>query len=45
MNCDMSNVASTEFAARPDQVSRMYYQNFGDHITEKYGIIIENWPL
>ncbi|KAI0083733.1 hypothetical protein BDY19DRAFT_858173, partial [Irpex rosettiformis] len=34
-----------QFIVRPDKVGRMYYQNFDDHITERFGIVIENWPL
>ncbi|KAI0692611.1 hypothetical protein BC835DRAFT_1247004, partial [Cytidiella melzeri] len=34
-----------ETAAHPHKVSRMFYSDFHHHITEKYGIIIENWPL
>ncbi|KAI0338444.1 hypothetical protein BDW22DRAFT_1313901, partial [Trametopsis cervina] len=34
-----------QYIARPDQVSRMYYNDFEVHITNKFGIIVENWPL
>ncbi|KAI0689913.1 hypothetical protein BC835DRAFT_1418140 [Cytidiella melzeri] len=34
-----------EATAHPHKVSRMFYSDFYHHITEKYGIIIENWPL
>ncbi|KAG1887414.1 uncharacterized protein F5891DRAFT_967291 [Suillus fuscotomentosus] len=34
-----------ELAAAPERVSRMYYHNFDHHITAKYRIIVENWPL
>ncbi|KAL6298320.1 hypothetical protein BKA93DRAFT_744378, partial [Sparassis latifolia] len=27
------------------QVSRMYYVNFEQHITDKYGVMLKNWPL
>ncbi|GBE84609.1 hypothetical protein SCP_0605880 [Sparassis crispa] len=27
------------------QVSRMYYVNFEQHITDKYGVVLKNWPL
>jgi hypothetical protein len=27
------------------KVSHMSYQNFDDHITSKFSVIIENWPL
>ncbi|KAI0083030.1 hypothetical protein BDY19DRAFT_864865, partial [Irpex rosettiformis] len=34
-----------ELIARPDKVARMFYQDFEQHITLKYGIICVNWPL
>ncbi|KAG1871911.1 hypothetical protein C8R48DRAFT_595760, partial [Suillus tomentosus] len=34
-----------ELAATPERVSCMYYHNFDHHITVKYRIIVENWPL
>jgi hypothetical protein len=40
-----ANFHPIELIAQPDPVSRMYYVGFEIHITEKYGIIIENWPL
>jgi hypothetical protein len=27
------------------RVSRMFYANFDEHITEKLGVVLENWPL
>ncbi|KAI0668819.1 hypothetical protein C8Q78DRAFT_949776, partial [Trametes maxima] len=24
---------------------KMFYTGFGDHITDKFGVVIENWPL
>jgi hypothetical protein len=27
------------------KVSRMFYQNFDENITAKYGVVIKNWPL
>jgi hypothetical protein len=32
-------------AVVPARVNRMYYVNFDDNITAKYGVVIENWPL
>ncbi|PSR94370.1 hypothetical protein PHLCEN_2v4455 [Hermanssonia centrifuga] len=34
-----------EDVARPDKVSRMHYHNFDAHVTDRLGIVIENWPL
>ncbi|KAI0343132.1 hypothetical protein BDW22DRAFT_1304847, partial [Trametopsis cervina] len=34
-----------QLIARPDKVARMYYRDFDVHITNKFGIILENWPL
>jgi hypothetical protein len=31
--------------ARPDKLSRMFYSNFETHITDKFGIVVVNWPL
>ncbi|KAJ3551487.1 hypothetical protein NM688_g4676 [Phlebia brevispora] len=31
--------------ARPDVINKMVHKDFDEHITRKYGIIIENWPL
>ncbi|GBE83752.1 hypothetical protein SCP_0508080 [Sparassis crispa] len=31
--------------AHPTEILRMYYNNFGEHITICYGIVVENWPL
>lgn len=31
--------------ARPDMIKRIMYTNFDKHITDKYGIVCENWPL
>ena len=28
-----------------EEVNRMIYKNFSDHITHKHGIVIEGWPL
>ena len=28
-----------------NEVNRMYYKNFDQHITRKHGIVIEGWPL
>lgn len=28
-----------------NDVNRMYYKNFDEHITRKHGIVIEGWPL
>ena len=36
---------NTEVSAKPDVVNRMLYTNFDVHITDKYGIVCENWPL
>lgn len=30
---------------RPHPVARMYYQNFDEHITERYGATLVSWPL
>src|SRR5262249_43921592 len=27
------------------KISRMFYRNFEDSITDKYGVVVENWPL
>ncbi|KAI0669493.1 hypothetical protein C8Q78DRAFT_992614 [Trametes maxima] len=27
------------------EIKKMYYTNFGSHITKKYGVVIDNWPL
>lgn len=35
----------TDQAAHPDQIGRMYYSSFKTSITDRYGIIIEGWPL
>ncbi|KAI0686685.1 hypothetical protein BC835DRAFT_1420287 [Cytidiella melzeri] len=32
-------------AVAPCSVSKMFYTNFDMHITEKYGIVVVNWPL
>ncbi|KAF7791528.1 hypothetical protein EIP86_002544 [Pleurotus ostreatoroseus] len=31
--------------ARPDNVGRMFYKNFEEHITKRFGLILEGWPL
>ncbi|KAI0681683.1 hypothetical protein BC835DRAFT_1252066, partial [Cytidiella melzeri] len=31
--------------ALPKKVGRMLYDNFKEHITDKYGIVVMNWPL
>ncbi|KAI0684135.1 hypothetical protein BC835DRAFT_1249643, partial [Cytidiella melzeri] len=32
-------------AVAPRSVSKMFYTNFDTHITEKYGVVVVNWPL
>lgn len=32
-------------AAHPDNVGRMIYANFDSSISEKFGIVVDNWPL
>ncbi|KAG1858515.1 hypothetical protein F4604DRAFT_1589498 [Suillus subluteus] len=34
-----------EEVAAPFKVSRMYYQNFNRNITQKYHLVLDNWPL
>ncbi|EIW80845.1 hypothetical protein CONPUDRAFT_154835 [Coniophora puteana RWD-64-598 SS2] len=34
-----------KLVAAPFKSPCMYYVNFNDHITAKYGIIVEHWPL
>lgn len=34
-----------EKVAAPDVVSKMFYVNFDEHITNKFGIVLEGWPL
>ncbi|KAI0699995.1 hypothetical protein BC835DRAFT_1266983 [Cytidiella melzeri] len=31
--------------ARPIKIKRMFYTDFEHHLTEKFGIIVVNWPL
>ncbi|KAI0083235.1 hypothetical protein BDY19DRAFT_910751 [Irpex rosettiformis] len=38
-------IEKLQFVGRPDQISRMYYRDFEMHITHKFGIVVENWPL
>ncbi|KAI0690867.1 hypothetical protein BC835DRAFT_1307736 [Cytidiella melzeri] len=45
-SCDANKViASADEAVAPCSVSKMFYTNFDMHITEKYGIVVVNWPL
>ncbi|KAJ3544256.1 hypothetical protein NM688_g5764 [Phlebia brevispora] len=39
------NIAQFMEAACPDVINKMAYKEFDEHVTRKYGIIIENWPL
>jgi hypothetical protein len=32
-------------AISKNEVNRMYYKNFDQHITWKHGIVIEGWPI
>ncbi|KAI0683924.1 hypothetical protein BC835DRAFT_1209928, partial [Cytidiella melzeri] len=32
-------------AVAPRSVSKMFYTNFDAHITEKFGVVVVNWPL
>ncbi len=34
-----------DIVARPDKIPRISYTNFAKQITDKFGIVCENWPL
>ncbi len=39
-SCIVPGAASTR-----GHINKMYYVNFEDHITAKFGIVLENWPI
>ncbi|KAI0684180.1 hypothetical protein BC835DRAFT_1293734 [Cytidiella melzeri] len=41
----MTNNQIVGDVARPIKIKRMFYTDFEHHLTEKFGIIVVNWPL
>ncbi|KAG1837661.1 hypothetical protein F4604DRAFT_1942097 [Suillus subluteus] len=43
--CQALIMQKCQEVAAPFKVSRMYYQNFNRNITQKYHLVLDNWPL